>query len=281
MIAALLAVAACRSHDAANQTSRSDRDPAHPAAAADPVPGPDAVETYLPDDAFLVTYEAEVLDELLSANDGACQAARKSISGAFTTTGKTSKRLVFLVGDTAKATLSQCVLASVRRVDPQATMTEADGATKFATGPDAHWLSWHDHFAVLGDASIQLSHRAAAPARLASFGKMRGAKVAAWTRLPVAGIPATELLVLLEAWDMPREWARKMSGSLQLWFASEADAQAAAAKLRAGALPGATEPALISAIKALNPEVRGGILQSHFTDLTVDLRDAMGLLAPP
>jgi len=275
----LLAAAAC----GGATPSSSVRNGTPPASVA-PVDESDPIEAQIPGDSVAVFYEASwseypVVD---------CPFGKGEQSASFTAVRPGDVHLMLYPGDFQRSELTKCLLGYLTGADPAAKATDDGDTTAITSRVLAFQLKWHPHFMTLAIPEQGGPPASTAPSpsatQITAFHAMRGAKVAMWSRLPfmkvLTGVDAPELTVLLDAWEMPAEWHRKVSGTITARFASAADARAAAAQIATGHLATITDPALIAAAKGLKIEVSDATLRATVTNFTFDQRELEKQLAP-
>jgi len=260
--------------------------PAPPSNQSVAVVRTDSIEAQIPGDADLVFYDEDPITSITPwLGEGSCRAnVEKRIRGGFTASRPGQKAVTYSIGDTDRSALVQCVLEISQRVGPGWTATEVDAATtKISLGDEATWLTWHPTYFVVGDEPLAA---ASAPtfAQIETYQTMRRSRFAVWTSLPVIrnllGIEARHVTVLLSGWDMPREWWRSATGTITIDLASPADAEAAAAKLRAGTLTGFTDPGLLAVLRTVPVTVTNAQVRLTLNKVEFDLQALQSALRP-
>jgi hypothetical protein len=230
-LAILVAVSACGGTTTTSPV-RNGGPPPSVVTAADS--DPDPIEAQIPGDALAVMYEAS--KSFLPVD---CPVLRGKMGANFTVVQPGEHRQTLYSGDFQRAAVTKCLLDFITPGDPDVKVTDDGDTTTITSRIAGFYLKWHPHFVTLvmldpGEPPAPASPSPSA-AQIAAFHALRGAKVAMWSRLPfmkvLTGFDAPEVTVLLDAWDMPAEWHRKVSGTIIARFASPADAHAAAAQI--------------------------------------------------
>lgn len=248
--------------------------------APKPSSAAELVAAAIPDNAELVLLEAT--PELAGALDRApeCQALAKSLGPGFTAYDYRHMSTQLVAGTTDRAVLERCLTEAPEEWRKRQAI--ADGATTmlYDANDNTEYLFWSASYVGMAPEKSAFTKPVAGPQKVTRYRRMIGKPFAVSTTMlgpPVFEQPMN-LLALLDSYELPFEWGRRVSGTLELEFASPADATEAAARIASGRLGAITDPELVAAIKALPFTVDGRTLRATLKDFTFRLdllRDAV------
>lgn len=227
------------------------------------------VEAAIPGDATWIAYEAASRDHyLFTGDDELCKPAVAKLTGRLRIDTPFLHPEIF-IGAIDRDQLTLCVHATLRRMVASYERDDLDNVTVFKSpdrpGEDISFR-WNDGYVVITQGEYR--PEPATPALVARWKQLRTGKVGVWTATKLVreltGLHG-ELLLVVTDWEMPFEWGRTASGTLEIQYASPGVARDAAAVLSAGVFD---DPELKAITKQLVTTVNGSTVQARFDKVT-------------
>jgi hypothetical protein len=244
-----------------------------PVVLASAVSPAEAIASAIFDGAALVVFDTEThLDYSLNRTPE-CRELASHGTGSFTAHDQAGVYVEYTALPSDRTVLERCLTEFPD--EHSARMATREGAITLLRDVygDTEYLLWTATYIARSREQSALERPPAAPAQVARYRRMAATRFGVYvTNIGeyLFGRPVT-VLALLDEYDLPFEWGRKVSGTLELELDSGATANTTRDQIARGELGTITDPELVAATKALPFAVDGRVLRTTLTNVTFDL----------